>query len=67
MFSFAKVLGVRMALLIVVAGCIYVVISSQDFDTRAVFATVAIVTEIIRDAYTLHEMVPIPTRARKRK
>lgn len=52
-----------MALLIVIAACIYVVIVSGDYMTRALFASIAVVVEILRDAYTLHKIAPLPTTA----
>jgi len=56
---FGKKLVLRMLLLGVIALCIFVVVTSEDWEIRLLAAVVAIVVEIIRDAILVSGMVSV--------
>ncbi|RLG19334.1 hypothetical protein DRN67_02980 [Candidatus Micrarchaeota archaeon] len=59
MVPFGKKLVLRMLLLGVIALCIFVVVTSEDWEIRLLAAVVAIVVEIIRDAILVSGMVSV--------
>ncbi len=63
--AFGKVLAIRMALLVVIALCIAVAITSGDVTVRALAAVVAITVEIVRDALLGTEMSALMVASRK--
>jgi molybdenum cofactor biosynthesis enzyme len=64
--AFGKVLAIRMALLVAIALCIAVAITSNDMLVRALAAVVAITVEIVRDALLGIEMSALMAASRKR-